>query len=244
MTENSVRLGLGDFIFYSVLIGRAAMYDITTVFTCLLAIVTVWMDNWMAIPREMKTDNCTVGIILDLNFVGTIQESFASTTILHLLGIHLLLFNTCFPCPLCAIAGLKWHFPLNKLMWMIRYLESWNLNHLIQHRRIYIWMPTALYFLRGTAGRMVSSTTIKRGRGMSKVVPLSNFFLPHNSITLRFRGYHSRNYKPLFIGIWSDSTCRFIFCGTSKSTLSGGIHVIGDLEEMSENTGGWEGSLR
>jgi len=41
VNENSVRLGLGDFIFYSVLIGRAAMYDITTVFTCLLAIITV-----------------------------------------------------------------------------------------------------------------------------------------------------------------------------------------------------------
>jgi len=36
----SVKLGLGDFVFYSVLMGRAALYDITTVFTCFIAIIT------------------------------------------------------------------------------------------------------------------------------------------------------------------------------------------------------------
>lgn len=36
---DEIKLGLGDFIFYSLLVGRAAMYDILTVFSCYLAIV-------------------------------------------------------------------------------------------------------------------------------------------------------------------------------------------------------------
>jgi len=36
----SLKLGLGDFVFYSVLVARAANLDVTTTASCLLAVVT------------------------------------------------------------------------------------------------------------------------------------------------------------------------------------------------------------
>lgn len=38
--NRGIRLGLGDFIFFSVLVGRAAMYDLMTVYACYLAIIS------------------------------------------------------------------------------------------------------------------------------------------------------------------------------------------------------------
>lgn len=37
--NGGLKLGLGDFVFYSLLVGRAAMYDLTTVYACYLAII-------------------------------------------------------------------------------------------------------------------------------------------------------------------------------------------------------------
>ena len=36
---DSIKLGLGDFIFYSVLVGQASLFDMTTVYVCYLAIM-------------------------------------------------------------------------------------------------------------------------------------------------------------------------------------------------------------
>lgn len=59
-STRGIRLGLGDFVFYSVLVGRAAMYDLMTVYACYLVIIsglgctlillTVWRRALPALP--------------------------------------------------------------------------------------------------------------------------------------------------------------------------------------------------
>ncbi|PRW59201.1 presenilin [Chlorella sorokiniana] len=50
----AIKLGLGDFIFYATLLGRAAMYDFLTVFACYLAIIAGLGCTllWLALARK------------------------------------------------------------------------------------------------------------------------------------------------------------------------------------------------
>jgi presenilin 1 len=62
--SGALKLGLGDFVFYSVLVGRAAMYDLMTVYACYLAIVgglgttlillAVWRRAMPALPISIS----------------------------------------------------------------------------------------------------------------------------------------------------------------------------------------------
>eukprot|EP01125_Pyxidicula_operculata_P017151 TRINITY_DN597_c5_g1_i1.p1 TRINITY_DN597_c5_g1~~TRINITY_DN597_c5_g1_i1.p1 ORF type:complete len:453 (+),score=130.76 TRINITY_DN597_c5_g1_i1:57-1415(+) len=87
--SKGVKLGLGDFVFYSVLVGRAALFDMLTVFTCFIGIVTglfatilllaVWKKALPALPISIA-----LGIIF---FFVTKLALLPYTTILFMAGI-------------------------------------------------------------------------------------------------------------------------------------------------------------
>ncbi|RAL39139.1 hypothetical protein DM860_011625 [Cuscuta australis] len=53
-SSGAIKLGLGDFIFYSVLVGRAAMYDFMTVYACYLTIIAGLVITLMLLAFYQK----------------------------------------------------------------------------------------------------------------------------------------------------------------------------------------------
>uniref|UniRef100_A0A7N0T1M4 Presenilin n=1 Tax=Kalanchoe fedtschenkoi TaxID=63787 RepID=A0A7N0T1M4_KALFE len=68
-SSGAIKLGLGDFIFYSVLVGRAAMYDFMTVYACYLAIIAGLGVTLMLLAVYQKAlPALPVSVLLALHF--------------------------------------------------------------------------------------------------------------------------------------------------------------------------------
>ena len=87
----AIKLGLGDFIFYSVLVGRAAMYDWLTVFACYLAIIAGLGCTllWLALAKH-ALPALPVSIVLAVAFYFI--SRFVMEPVILPMTLHLIYF--------------------------------------------------------------------------------------------------------------------------------------------------------
>lgn len=90
-SSGAIKLGLGDFIFYSVLVGRAAMYDVMTVYACYLAIVAGLGITLVLLAVYQKAlPALPVSIMLGVLFY-LLTRFFLETFVVQC-SVHLLMF--------------------------------------------------------------------------------------------------------------------------------------------------------
>jgi len=108
------KLGLGDFVFYSMLVGRASLYDFTTMAVCFVCVLTVRLfcekqrkcsvifvvANSM--PWFFLLPSCSLGSVYDTLYFGYFQKGTASTSNFHRAGYHFLLCNALCHTSICA----------------------------------------------------------------------------------------------------------------------------------------------
>ncbi|KAL8250533.1 hypothetical protein R6Q59_034226 [Mikania micrantha] len=104
----AIKLGLGDFIFYSVLVGRAAMYDFMTVYACYLTIIAGLGSTLILLALYQKAlPALPVSVILGVLFYvltrcnsdQIMDGNQRNASILHLLGEEIIRIIT--PVSIC-----------------------------------------------------------------------------------------------------------------------------------------------